>query len=74
VQIAARRFVLLEAHYIAVTGWQEARGTAREFDALCRALQAGRELDAYEAKLVRLAVLRAKVKRIRAAPPAMLDK
>jgi hypothetical protein len=66
VQIAARHFVLLEAHYIAVLGWEEARGTPREFDALCRWSAAERDLYEYEAKLVRLAVLRARVKRLKA--------
>jgi hypothetical protein len=67
VQIAARHFVLLEATYIAVTGWQEARGTPREFGALCKALQAQRDLAEYEGKLVRLAGLRATVKELKAA-------
>ena len=67
VQIAARHFALMEARYIAVTGWQEARGTPREFDALCRALAAQRDLDAYEAKLLQLAHLRAAVKELKAA-------
>jgi hypothetical protein len=64
VQIAARHFVLLEAHYIAVIEWEEARGSPREFDALCRWTAAERDLYEYEVKLVKLAVLRARVKRL----------
>ena len=67
VQIAARHFVLMEAHYIAVIEWEEARGTPREFDALCKALRAQRDLNAYEVKLLRLAELRAAVKELKAA-------
>jgi hypothetical protein len=66
VQIAARHFVLMEAHYIAVIEWEEARGTPRDFDALCRALQARRDLDAYEVKLLQLAHLKAAVKELKA--------
>ena len=66
VQIAAKHFVLMEAHYIAVREWGEARGTPREFDALCKALGARRDLDAYEAKLLQLAHLRAAVKELKA--------
>jgi hypothetical protein len=66
VQIAARHFVLLEAHYTAVREWEEARGTPAEFDALCRWSAAERDLFEYEVKLVRLAVLRARVKRLKA--------
>ena len=65
-QIKARHRVLMEASYFAHLEWQEARGTNREFDALCRALQAGRDLDVYEVKLLRLAHLRAAVKELKA--------
>ena len=67
VQIAARHFVLMEAHYIAVIEWEEARGTPGEFGALCRWSAAERDLDAYEAKLVQLAVLRAAVRELKTA-------
>jgi len=67
VQIAARHFVLMKAHYIAVREWDEARGTPGEFGALCRWSAAGRDLAKYETKLVQLAVLRARVKEHRAA-------
>jgi len=67
VQIAARHFVLLEAHFIAVLEWEEARGTPDEFDAMCRWSWAQRDLDAYEVQLLRLAHLRAAVKELRAA-------
>jgi len=58
----------MEVSYFAHLEWQEARGTPREFGALCKALQAQRDLAGYEAKLVRLAVLKAKVKRLKARP------
>jgi hypothetical protein len=48
--------------------WQEARGTPGEFDALCKALQARRDLDAYEVRLLYLAHLKAAGKELRAAP------
>jgi len=70
VQIAARHFVLMEAHYGAVLEWEAARGTPDEFDALCRWSAAQLALAEYEAKLVRLAVLRAKVKRLKAGARA----
>jgi len=63
VQIAARHRQLQMQRYVAYCEWQGAKGTPREFDALCRALQAGRELDAYEAKLERLAELRVELRR-----------
>jgi hypothetical protein len=66
VQIAARHFVLMETHHTAVIEWEETRGTPGEFGALCRWSAAERDLYEYEAKLVRLAVLRAKVKRLKA--------
>jgi hypothetical protein len=65
VLIKARHQQLQMQRYIAYREWQEARGTPREFDALCRALQAGRELDAYEEKLGQLAELRAELRRQR---------
>jgi hypothetical protein len=67
VQIAARHFVLLEAHYEAVLGYEEARGTPGEFEALCRWSVAERDLREYEARLRRLAGLRAEVRRLEAA-------
>ena len=70
VQIAARHFVLMEAHYGAVLEWEAARGTPDEFDALCRWSAAQLALAEYEAKLVRLAALRAKVKRLKAGARA----
>ena len=66
VQIAARHFVLMEAHYIAALEFEEARGTPGEFDALCRWCAADRALTAYRFKLLRLAVLKAEVRQLRA--------
>jgi hypothetical protein len=66
VHLKAAHFLLQEVSYFAHLDWQEARGTPREFDALCRALQAQRDLDAYEDRLGQLAELRAEVRRIRA--------
>jgi hypothetical protein len=68
VQIKARHRLLIEASYYAHLEWQEARGTRREFGALCKALQAQRDLDAYEFKLRRLAELRAAVRELKASP------
>ena len=65
-QIKAKHRLLIEASYFAHLEWQEARGTPREFDALCKALQAQRDLDAYEFKLLRLAHLRAAVRELKA--------
>ena len=48
--------------------YEEAKGTAREFDALCRALQAGRDLEAYQIKLRLLRELRAGLKQRKAVP------
>ena len=62
----ARHFVLTEALYIAGREFEEARGTPGEFDALCRWAAAERELGDYEAKLERLAELRAALKRLKA--------
>jgi hypothetical protein len=66
VQIKARHRLLVEAAYFADLEWQEARGAPGEFDALCRALQARRDLDAYEVKLLQLAHLKAAVKELKA--------
>jgi hypothetical protein len=44
----------------------DTQGTNREFDALCRALKAQRELDAYEAKLVQYYDLRDELRERRA--------
>lgn len=63
VAIRARYMELLVARYAAWLDWEAARGTPGEFDALCRSLQAGRELDAYEVKMRLLAELKAERKR-----------
>ncbi len=63
VRIAATHLQLQLAAYSANRDFGEERGTPGQFDALCRALQAGRELDAYEAKMSRLAQLRAAKRR-----------
>lgn len=70
VQIAAKHFLLLMAHYTAVREYKEAGGTPGEFDALCRWSAAERELAVYEAKLLQLAELRAAVKELKAAAGA----
>jgi hypothetical protein len=54
------------AAYVASREFTEARGTPREFDALCRALRAGRDLDAHEVKLRLLGELKAEARRKRA--------
>ena len=64
VRIKARHRVLLETSYFAHLEWREAAGTPREFGALCKALAAKRDLDAYEAQLTRLAGLRAEVRQL----------
>jgi hypothetical protein len=48
--------------------YEEARGTAREFDALCEALQATRDLEAYQIKLRLLRELKAGLKQRKAVP------
>jgi hypothetical protein len=53
--------------YAAEVEFKEARGTPREFGALCRALQARRDLKAYEIKLVRYYDLRDALRERRAA-------
>lgn len=65
VQIKARHTLLLQAAYDTSRTFEEARGTPGEFGALCKALAAQRELDAYEGKLQRLSELRAEAKRRR---------
>jgi hypothetical protein len=65
VRIAATRTLLLTASYDAHREWQAARGTAAEFDALCAALQAQRDLGTFEAKVSQLAGLRAKARTVR---------
>lgn len=55
--------------YTAALAWNEAQGTNRAFDALCALGNAERELDAYKAKLARLAGLRALLAEQRAAAP-----
>ena len=54
------------ALYDATAAYREAKGTKREFDALCEASAAKRDLDEYERKLDRLAELRATVRRQKA--------
>lgn len=66
VAIAARHFTLLAARWAAHREYGQAKGTGREFDALCACLAADRAVLAYEAKLERLAELRAQVRRIKA--------
>jgi len=70
-RIAAEHRQYQMAAYAATREFEEARGTPREFDALCAALAAGRELDAYEVKLRLLAELRAELKRKRATAGTM---
>jgi hypothetical protein len=72
VMIAARRRQLQMEAYSAECEFRAARGTPGAFDALCKALQARRDLDAFELKLWQLAELRAEVRRLRAerADPA----
>jgi len=53
--------------FLAEAEFREAQDTNRQFDALCRALKAGRELAAYEAKMAYLAELRAELAERRAA-------
>jgi hypothetical protein len=67
VAIRARHMELLLARYAAHLDFEAARGTPREFDALCRALQAGREVTGYEVKMRLLAELKAERKRRNAA-------
>lgn len=55
------------ALYSANRDFEEAKGTSREFDTLCKALQAGREVGAYEVKMRLLAELRAELKQRKAA-------
>jgi hypothetical protein len=55
------------ALYTANCEFDEARGTPREFDALCKASAAKRELGSYEVKLRLLAELRAEASRRRVA-------
>jgi hypothetical protein len=66
VAIAARHRQLQVALYTAGREFEEARGTPREFDALCRWSAAERELDAYEAKMRLVSELSAAVRRSRA--------
>jgi hypothetical protein len=68
VQIKAKHRLLIEASHLAHLEWREALGTPGEFDALCKALQAQRDLGAYEVKLLRLAELQAAVKELKASP------
>lgn len=66
VLIAARRSVLLEARFAAYREYEQARGTAREFDARCDFYAADRDVLAFEARLGRLAELKGEVKRLKA--------
>jgi len=63
VAIAAKHVKLLEAAYVAHQEWEQ----ARDFDALCAALAAQREFDAYETKMALVAELRAELKQRKAA-------
>ncbi len=67
VAIKAAHVRLQMAAYTANAEWQEARGTPREFDALCKTLQANRALDAFEVKLRLVCELRAEVRQKHAA-------
>ena len=57
------------ADYEASAAYLEAKGTPREFDALCRVFRRQEELEEYEGKLERLRELQAEAKRIRAGRP-----
>ena len=61
VLIASKHRQLQLALFVATREFEDAKGTDREFEALCRALRAGRALDAYEVKLAYLAELRDEV-------------
>jgi hypothetical protein len=63
VKIAARHLELRAALYDAAMSHEEAKGGPGEFDALCAWRHAERELAEYQAKLDRLAELRAQLKR-----------
>lgn len=65
VLFAAQRLVLLEARHAAYREWQQAMGTGREFDARCKFYAADRDVREWEARLDRLAELKAAVKRLR---------
>jgi len=69
VLIKARHVELQLALHDAAEGYQSARGTPAEFDALCKWSRAERELKEYEAKLARLSELRAELRRRKAAQP-----
>lgn len=66
VRIAARRIQLLEARYAAYEAWVAARGTSREFDALCATSLAENAVHRFDAKLERLRELRAQVRLFKA--------
>jgi hypothetical protein len=70
VLIKARHLELQAALYDATMGYREAKGTPGEFDALCSWSHAERDLAQYEAKLERLAELRAELRRQKAAARA----
>lgn len=70
VRIAAAHLTLQMALYIATSEYREARGTPREFDALCKASRAERELTACEDKLAELKRLRAELRRRKAGGTA----
>jgi hypothetical protein len=63
VLIKARHLELQMALHDTAMGHQEAKGTPREFDALCKWSHAERELKEYEAKLADLSELRAELRR-----------
>ena len=66
VQIKAAR-LLMEASDLAEPRIAGGEGNPREFDALCKALQAQRDLTPTGSELLRLAELRAEVKGLKAA-------
>jgi hypothetical protein len=57
--------------WTATREFDEAYGSSSEFDALCKALQAGRDLDAYEVKLRLVSELSKEVRRMRAGRAAL---
>jgi hypothetical protein len=65
-QIAAKHFLLLEARWNAALEWEQVKDTWRRYDAMGRYSRAEEALAEYEAKLERLAWLRAEVRRLKA--------
>jgi regulator of sirC expression with transglutaminase-like and TPR domain len=64
VRIKARHIQLLEARYAAYEAWEAARGTPREFDALCATSRADNAVRRVEAKIERLRELRAQLRQL----------